>query len=82
MTTRKSGEVASRDDGDRPSNAEDLKPTVSDIGLTHKEIHEARIIRDAEESDPGIVRRTLDKAGAPKQNPGQFRPIVCTQTLQ
>lgn len=33
---------------------------VSEIGLTHKEIHEARLIRDAEEADPGVVRRTLD----------------------
>lgn len=34
---------------------------VADIGLTHKQIHEARQIRDAEEADPGIVRRTLDE---------------------
>jgi hypothetical protein len=31
--------------------------SVADIGLTHKQIHEARQIRDAEEADPGIVRR-------------------------
>jgi hypothetical protein len=29
--------------------------------LTHKDIHEARIIRDAEAADPGIVRRALDE---------------------
>jgi hypothetical protein len=40
------GDIASRSDGDRSSKAVDLKPTISDIGLTHK--------------DPGIVRRTLD----------------------
>jgi hypothetical protein len=34
---------------------------VADIGMTHKDIHEARIIRDAEQIDPGIVRRTLDE---------------------
>jgi hypothetical protein len=34
---------------------------AADIGLSHKEIHEARQIRDAEEVDPGIVRRTLDR---------------------
>jgi Fic family protein len=34
--------------------------TIADLGLTHKEIHEARLIRDAEQADPGIVRRTLD----------------------
>ena len=44
------GEVATRSDGDRSSKAEGLKPTVADIGLTHKDIHihEARLVRDAE----------------------------------
>lgn len=36
------------------------KPTAEDIGLTRKEIFEARQIRDAEVMEPGIVRRTLD----------------------
>jgi hypothetical protein len=31
-----------------------------DLGLTGKDIHEARTIRDAEQADPGIVRRSLD----------------------
>src|SRR5690606_9633839 len=34
----------------------------ADIGLTRKAIHEARQIRDAEEAQPGIVRKTLDAA--------------------
>lgn len=34
----------------------------ADIGLTAKAVHEARQIRDAEETYPGIVRRTLDAA--------------------
>lgn len=37
-------------------------PTASDIGLSRKDIHEARQIRDAEETYPGIVRRVLDSA--------------------
>jgi hypothetical protein len=45
----------------KPSKAEGLA-TVADIGLTHKEVHEARQIRDAEEAQPGIVRQTLDAA--------------------
>lgn len=36
-------------------------PTVAELGLTHKDIHDARIIRDAEAADPGLVRRTLDE---------------------
>lgn len=31
-------------------------------GVPPKELHEARQVRDAEQSDPGIVRRTLDEA--------------------
>jgi len=38
------------------------KPTAPEIGLSRKAIHEAREIRDAEETYPGIVRRTLDAA--------------------
>ncbi len=34
--------------------------TIADIGLTKKEIHEARQIRDAERAEPGIVQRALD----------------------
>jgi hypothetical protein len=36
--------------------------TAADLGLTRKQIHEAREVRDAELADPGIVRRTLDEA--------------------
>jgi hypothetical protein len=56
------GEIQ-RHGGDRLSkvSGENLAPTVSDLGLTRKEIHEARQIRDAEAADPGIVRRTLDE---------------------
>jgi hypothetical protein len=52
------GEVAAG----RPKSLEDGKgfqATASDLGLRHDEIHEARVIRDAEVADPGIVRRTL-----------------------
>lgn len=36
-------------------------PSAADIGLTHKDIHESRQIRDAEEAQPGIVRKTIDE---------------------
>ena len=45
--------------GDGTSKTE--VPTASDIGLTHKDIHEARQIRDAELAVPGIVERTIDQ---------------------
>ena len=34
--------------------------SAADLGLNRREIHEARQLRDAEDADPGIVRRTLD----------------------
>lgn len=36
-------------------------PTAADLGLSRKDIHEARQVRDAETADPGIVRRVLDE---------------------
>ena len=79
------GEVAAQG---KPSRTEGLA-TTADIGLIHKNVHEARLIRDAEVAEPGIVRRTLDeqlaagreprrasiKRGAPSQRPngGGFR---------
>jgi len=52
------GEVAVQG---KPSKAKGLA-TASQIGLSYKEIHEARTIRDAEKRDPGVVRRTVDAA--------------------
>lgn len=38
------------------------KATAADLGISRKEIHEARMIRDAEEASPGVVHRTVDEA--------------------
>jgi phage N-6-adenine-methyltransferase len=35
--------------------------SVSELGISSYDIHQARQIRDAEEAEPGIVRRTLDE---------------------
>lgn len=35
--------------------------TVNEIGLTSKQVFEARLVRDAEVENPGVVRQTLDK---------------------
>lgn len=37
-------------------------PSVRDVGLTRKDVHEARLIRNAEKARPGVVRRALDEA--------------------
>lgn len=50
------GEVQRRG-GDGSSKAE--LPTAADLGLNRKDIHEARIFRDAEKASPGIVKRTI-----------------------
>ena len=51
------GEV--RANGERTfSSPEKVGP--SDIGLAPKEIHDARLIRDAKVADPGETRRALD----------------------
>lgn len=56
------GDVAKQSPG-RPKsvpNKNDL-PTANDVGLTRKQVHEARTVRDAEKAKPGIVRRAVDE---------------------
>jgi hypothetical protein len=56
------GEVARRSDGAAIRDhvpGENKVATVADIGLTRKQIHEARAVRDAEKRAPGIVKKTL-----------------------
>jgi hypothetical protein len=42
---------------------------IGDLGFTAKQIHEARQIRDAEQIDPGVVRRVLDEKLAAGEEP-------------
>jgi hypothetical protein len=62
------GEVAK---GRPKSVGEDntFQATAADIGLSRTDIHEARQIRDAEQADPGIVRRALDARLAQGEEP-------------
>jgi hypothetical protein len=62
------GEVkkAGNKSGKSTISNENNTPTVTDLGLTSKQVHDARQARDAEQADPGIVQRTVDaklKAG-------------------
>ena len=61
------GEVTTR--ADQNLLPEQKKVSVSDIGLTHKDVHEAREIRDAEIADPGVVKRAVDEAIANREEP-------------
>lgn len=38
----------------------EVLPTGKDLGLSYKDIHEARQLRDAEREEPGLIRRALD----------------------
>ncbi len=51
------GEVTPR--ADQNFLPDQRKVSAADIGLTHKDIHEAPKIHDAEKESPGIVRQTL-----------------------
>ena len=46
-----------------------MVPTAADLGLSRKDIHEARIIRDAEKAEPGIIRRVLDEKLEAREEP-------------
>lgn len=58
------GEVAclGTNQSDLGVSVQNTRPATSaDLGLSRKDIHEARQLRDAETNDPGIVRRTLNE---------------------
>lgn len=56
--------------GGRPKTVPDGNGfTAEDVGLTRKQVHEARQMRDAIEHDPGIVRRALDQMLAERVEP-------------
>ena len=46
-----------------------MAATSTELGLSRKSIHDARLIRDAEAADPGLVRRTLDERLAGGEEP-------------
>lgn len=45
--------------------------TAADIGLRRDEIHDARILRDAEISDPGVISRALDEQVQAGESPSK-----------
>jgi hypothetical protein len=57
------GEVAKQSDGAAIRDhvpGENKVATVTDIGLTRKQIHEARQVRDAENREPAVIKNALD----------------------
>ena len=57
------GSVGHVPDGNMPP------ATATGLGLSRKDIHDARLIRAAEKAEPGIVRRTLDEKLARGEEP-------------
>jgi len=43
--------------------------SAEDIGLTKKQVHEARKVRDAEKEKPGVIRKALDEQLAAGEEP-------------
>lgn len=60
---QKRGEVGQQGNpgGLNRSQRERLTPTTEDIGLTRKQVHAARAVRDAEKAKPGIVHKTVEQ---------------------
>lgn len=67
------GEIAKRGQQDRArDNVPDgniIPVKTADTGLTNKQVHEARKIRDAEKAQPGIIKQTLDRAIEERREP-------------
>ena len=65
------GEVQKAGGNRKPINITNSNndPTVRDIGLTSKKVHEARIVRDAEKAEPGIVQKTVEEKLQAGQEP-------------
>ncbi|AMJ59394.1 hypothetical protein [Bosea sp. PAMC 26642] len=60
------GEIATK--ADQNLLPEQKKVSVAEIGLTHKDIHEARTIRDAKVNVPGILKKTRLPTSKQQQN--------------
>lgn len=63
------GEVASHGRSSDVQLGNVTPSTAADIGLSRREIHEARTIRDAEVEEPGIVHRVVSEALAAGEEP-------------
>ena len=59
----KVGDLNVETQSDRPNRVggDNVIVTMADLGLRRDQVHDARLIRDAEAADPGLVRRTLDE---------------------
>lgn len=68
VAAQERGEIKIRPSNQHASSGIEEAASEADIGLTHKDIHEARVIRDAKVAEPGVVRRVLDEKLWPERN--------------
>jgi hypothetical protein len=61
------GEAKTQADNQHVPNGNKLSP--QDLGLSRKDIHEARQLRNAEAAKPGVVKAALDEAIASGEEP-------------
>ena len=64
------GELTTR--ADQNLLPDQKKVSASDIAVTHKDIHEARKLRDAEREEPGIVQRAISETAAVRNRRRQW----------
>ncbi len=64
------GEIAKKG---KPVNVPDqnIKATAAEIGLTRKDVHDARRVRNAEQAQPGVVKAALEQAIAEGREPSR-----------
>lgn len=73
------GDIATGRDGPGAGVLDgNAKATAEELGLSRKQIHEARLVRNAERADPGIVHRALEERLAQELEPNKaaLREIV------
>lgn len=65
-----------RDEVAKPGNNQhgEVLPTGKDLGISPKDIHEFRAIRDAEHAEPEVIQRTIDRIVERSEEPTRAIP--------
>lgn len=67
------GEVHSAHSGAKRIPDENSIATTEEIGISSKDIYDARLVRDAEEVDPGVIDRSIDEMVEAGEEPTKAR---------
>lgn len=68
--------------GGRPKTVPEQNgfPKAADLGISRKDVHEARRLRDAERAEPGIIGRTIESILDRGEEPTSNASRNCTAT--